>query len=1085
MVRTLLFVCALNGIAQEKEKEKWDVEGDHGPSSVVEFETTEGTWMNVDISPDGRWIVFDLLGDIYRIPTEGGQAENLSSGVSFEHQPRFSPDGRTIAFVSDRDGADNIWLMNSDGSNRRQLTKDKTKLPTVPNWTPDGEYVVVKRHVTHTRSLGGGEIWLYHLKGGSGIQLTEKESFTSDQNEPAVSPDGRWVYYSHSGPFDYNRNVHGGIFQISRFDRHTGEIQPVTDSFGGAARPTPSPDGKMLAFVRRDRTKTGLFIRDLETGAERLAFDGLDRDQQETWTVHGVYPAFAWMRDSKQIVISFGGRIWLLEVEAGIPREIPFKATIKQKVADALHFEYPIKDEEFRARMVRWPTITPDGKSLIFQAVGHLWRMNLPNGIPERMTADVDRFEFAPAVSSDGRWITYVTWNSDEGGHIWKAELPKPGQHARPVRLTRVADQYANPAFSPRGDKIAFIRGSGIVNRAQDLGNELYLEVHWMNAAGGDLHLVTSTANRGSNRRMPRLRWNSDGSRILFQENEQDKDVNKTFLTSIKLDGTDERHLVENERAEEIVASPDGRWVAFKELHNIYVAPLPEAGKKAVKIEAKDAGVPVKQVTRYGGDWIDWSLDGRHVTYTLGPKVFRHSLDSIYAARKDNLEERGKKGGEVEVEEPKPNNIPPGDIFEIDLVIPKAQPTGVVALRGARLITMRGDEVIGDGTIVVEGPRIRAIGSSQEIEIPPGARVIDVKGKTIIPGIVDVHAHMGYSSLDINPDRDWQYYANLAYGVTTTHDPSASTQAVFAEKELEMAGLIVGPRINSTGFVLYGAENPNKAVIDSLDDARRHLRRLKAQGVSSVKSYNQLRRDARQWVIQAAREEEILVVPEGGSMLQQNLSMIIDGHTGTEHAIPVAPLKQDVVQLLARSGTGYTPTLIVGYGGIWGENYWYQHSNIWENERLLKFVPRRIIDARSRRRMMIPESEFYHFELSKTAKAIVDAGGRVQLGAHGQLQGLGAHWELWMFEQGGMSPMQALRCATRYGAEYIGMGKDIGSLERGKLADLVVLDKNPLEDIRNSESIHMVMKNGFLYNENLDEIWPSQRPRLPFRWEGQ
>ena len=401
----------------------------------------------------------------------------------------------------------------------------------------------------------------------------------------------------------------------------------------------------------------------------------------------------------------------------------------------------------------------------------------------------------------------------------------------------------------------------------------------------------------------------------------------------------------------------------------------------------------------------------------------------------------------------------------------------------ARPFLRHGELDIEDGTIVVDGPRIRAIGPSSQVTVPDGARIVDVSGKTVIPGLVDVHAHMGYGTLDINPQREWRYYANLAFGVTTTHDPSASTQAVFAQKEMVEAGLMLGPRIYSTGFILYGAENANKAVINSVDDARAHIKRLKAQGAISVKSYNQLRREVRQWIIKAAREENILVVPEGGSMYQLNMTQVLDGHTTIEHAIPVTPLYGDAVNLVGRSNTGYTPTLVVGYGGIWGENYWYQHTNVYENERLLQFVPRTIIDARSRRRRLIPADEWHHIDISKSANAIAKAGGMILLGAHGQLQGLAAHWEMWMFEQGGMTPHEALRAGTLWGAQVLGLSNDIGSLEAGKLADLVVLNANPLDDLQNSEQVHMTMINGFLYDSDLNEVWPEQKPAPPLRWQ--
>jgi imidazolonepropionase-like amidohydrolase len=284
--------------------------------------------------------------------------------------------------------------------------------------------------------------------------------------------------------------------------------------------------------------------------------------------------------------------------------------------------------------------------------------------------------------------------------------------------------------------------------------------------------------------------------------------------------------------------------------------------------------------------------------------------------------------------------------------------------------------------------------------------------------------------------------------------------------------------------VLYGAELSIKAAIENYEDAVSHLRRQKSLGAFTVKSYNQQRRDVRQMIIKAGRELEMMVVPEGGSLLYMNETHVLDGHTGVEHSLPVPRLYKDVVQLFAKSKSGYTPTSIVGYGGLSGEYYWYQHSNVWENEQLLRFTPREVVDARSRRRTMAPEDDFNHVLIGQGAKQIVDAGGSVQLGAHGQLQGLGAHWELWMLQQGGMSPMESLRAATVDGARYLGLDADLGSLEKGKLADLLVLDRNPLENIRNSESLAFVMLNGRLYDaKTLTETGDAPRPRLPFWFE--
>lgn len=343
--------------AAEADKKTWDVTAAHGPSSAVSFTTEEGTWINLDVSPDGRTIVFDLLGDIYAMPIQGGQSKLLAGGSAWEMQPRFSPDGKRIAFTSDRGGADNIWVMDADGSGARAVSAETFRTLASPDWTPDGRFLVARKHFTKTRSLGAGEIWLYAVEGGKGIQLTKKETDTSDVNEPALSPDGRWLYYSKSGPFDYNKDVYDGIFQIDRLDLKRGDISPITSTYGGAVRPTPAPDGKSLAFVRRVRTKTVLFVRDLDSGVERQVFDGLDRDQQETWAIHGVFPGYSWTPDSKAIVVSWGGRIGRIDAMSGVSERIPFIAKVEQRIEAAVRPEHRLGGPTLTSRMIRWPMV--------------------------------------------------------------------------------------------------------------------------------------------------------------------------------------------------------------------------------------------------------------------------------------------------------------------------------------------------------------------------------------------------------------------------------------------------------------------------------------------------------------------------------------------------------------------------------------------------------------------------------------------------------------------------------------------------------------------------------------------------------
>jgi len=1079
--------------AKKKGEPPWLVSAVHGPADTVSFQTDRGTWMSVDVSPDGKTLVFDILGDLYTMPMAGGTATRLTFGPAYDFQPRFSPDGTRILFTSDRGGGDNLWTIAPDGSEPLPITADTEHVINSGAWSPDGDYVVARKRLTDQSSIGTVELWLYHRLGGAGIQVTKKGELP-DANGPVFSPDGRWIYYAarHSR-YRYNANVYAGIWQIEGYDRETGNTRVLTDGYGGSGRPAVSPDGKTVAFIRRDRTRTLLMLHDLASGRERVLFEGLDPDMQENFAWTGTYPGYDWTPDGRSIVISFGGGLHAVDVADGRARDIPFTAPVEEIVTRALRFPQNLAPDSVRVRMVSWPNQSPAGDALVFSALGNLYRMRLPGGEVSRIGAEGPR-AYAPAYQASRRRIAYVTWSDRDGGEVWT--MDPDGRRSR--RITGVPGQYTNPVFSPDGSRLAFLKGSGATERGRDLGDELWLEILWAPASGGAPHYVISTQNRGSSRKMPRLTWSPDGTRIFYDEDEQGPDTQNTLLISVRPDGTDRQVHLKIPYAEEIVPSPDGRWVVYSRLHEGFLSALPELGKTPVDLNGESGPLPACRFTREGADWLNWADGGKTLTWGFGPEFYRVSLEDVRRAWEADKVKAAKKadpaaqetaeaeGGAAGKKEDDAAKVHP-DTLAVRLTVPRAHPTGTYALTGARIITMVGDRVIPRGTVVIRDDRIDAVGPDGSVTIPAGAKVFDASGKTIMPGMVDVHAHLHYEFLDIIPETVTSYYANLAYGVTTTHDPSASTYAVFTQSEMVKAGIMAGPRIFSTGFILYGADIPNKAPIESLEDARHHLRRLKTLGAFTVKSYMQPRRDQRQWVIEAAREESVMVVPEGGGNLEMNMSMILDGHTGIEHALPVAPIYQDVVTLMARSHSGYTPTLLVAYGGLFGENWFYQHYNVWEDQKLLRFTPRGRVDARARRRpVMAPDDDWHHMAVAAGAKKVIEAGGLIQLGAHGQLQGLGAHWELWALAQGGMSNLDALRAATLNGARYLGLDGWIGSVEPGKLADLIVLDGNPLADIHQSNTVHYVVKNGTMWNgDTMDRIWPGERPCPPFDWRVQ
>lgn len=1057
-VAILLVTCL--SIAQ-KENTTWDVNkpGESFNYATHKFTTTQGTWMNLDVSPDGKTIVFDMLGDIYTMPIQGGNAKAIRTGIAFEVQPRFSPDGKYISFTSDAGGGDNIWIMNTQGKEAKQITKESFRLLNNAVWTPDSKYLIARKHFTSSRSLGAGELWQYHITGGSGIQVVKKKNDQQDINEPWVSSDAKHLYYSEDmysgGFFQYNKDPNKQIYAIKRYNLVSGERQTITGGPGGAARPTVSPDGAMLAFVRRVGEKTVLYIHDLETGQEFPIYDGLNKDQQEAWAIFGVYPNFDWLPNNKELIIWSGGSFQRINTETLAVTPINFQADVSIDLAQTVKTNTPIERDQFTPKVIRNARTSPDGKTLVFSALGHLYKKTLPKGTPERLTASTD-FEFEPSFSPSGNEIIYVTWNDLEKGTISYVDI----NEGEPVKLTTEKAIYRTPSYSKDAKQIVYRKQAG--NTDQGITFTKNPGIYVMDQDGQN---PTKIINYGEN-----PMFNNDGSRIYLQTGGTYFGNLTKKLISVNLQGHDEREHVISKYANHIVPSPDNKWVAFTNLHKAYIAPMPQIGKP-LTLDGKSNNVPVQQIAKDAGVNLHWSSNSNTIMWTLGDEYYSNTLQDKFS-----FVPSGKQT---------PTNMPDSGL-KVGLNALVNKPSGRIAFRDARIITMNGNQVIENGVIVVNGDHIEAIGSAAEVTIPDDCKIIVATGKTIMPGLVDSHAHIGGFRAGLPVQNNWQFAANLAYGVTTAHDPSANTETVFTLSELQKAGELVGPRLYSTGFILYGADGDFKAVINNLEDARSSIARTKAFGAKSVKSYNQPRREQRQQVLQAAREQNINVVPEGGSTFFHNLTMVIDGHTGVEHNIPVAPVYKDVLEIWGASGTGYTPTLIVNYGGLNGELYYYQRDNVWEDEKLLKFTPRSVIDSRSKHRTMAPIKEYEngHILVAKTAKDLVAAGVKLNMGAHGQLQGLGAHWETWMLASGGLSNHEALKAATINGANYIGAGQDIGSLEVGKLADLIVLDKNPLEFIENTKTIEHVMINGRLYDTNtLNEVGNNPKPRAPFYWE--
>ena len=1036
---------------------------------TLRFTTDEGTWMSLDVSPDGRTIVFDLLGDLYTLPIAGGTATRLTDGPTWDSHPRFSPDGKRIAFISDRTGAENLWIADADGKNPRAVTRGDRAWYVAPAWTPDGSAIIATRR--NGLLVNESELWMYPVDGGAGVKLTVPGRFA---HGPAFGGDERMLYFAAipGATGAPGAAAPPGIIQHQLFtlDRTTGRVSQRSGHVGGAIRPTLSRDGRWLAYVGGNgENGTAIFLRDLASGDERLLAE------RALWAVSGrtsdYMPGSAFTPDSRSLVTSLDGKLWSIDVMTGRRTAIPFTAQVEQQLAELVRTEHRLEDSVLTVRQIRDPRVSPDNRRVVFSALDRLWIADLPdeapNGsappkvVPKRLTTS-DVGEFSPSWSPDGRSIVYVTWSDSLGGDLMRV---RPVVGSTPERVSPTRAFYDKPVYTADGARIVVERGT----RQQRVNNR----DEQLRAQYKDVDLVWLPGDCAATRSAcatPRLI-----SPITFPSNYDGLPGGAQFVTgvdrvyvydgvdgliSMAWDGSDRRSLLKmtgwawtrgaEESADEILIAPNGKRALANVRTNLYLVDLVPSGSDVPAISTAklaQSPLPTTRLTEVGGSFPSFTVDGTRAVWSLGPSLFVRDLGRRATMR-----------------------------YDIALTVPRDRPQGAVVLRNARVVTMKANEVIEKADVLVVGDRIAAVGPSGTLNVPTGARSIDATAKTILPGYVDIHAHM-WTSWGVHRTQPWEYLANLAYGVTTTRDPQTMSTDVITLGDMVDAGMMVGPRILSTARGIFPGDD-----ISSYADARNIVRRYgEFYHTGMIKQYQTGDRKHRQWINMAAKEFGLNTTTEAGDF-RMTMTLALDGYSGTEHTIMPFPLYKDVAKLLAASGITYTPTLIVTADL---EGYFNTRTNPYADSVLTRFTPRWELDDRLQRATSWMRDSQLRFPRAAAAlTTLVREGAHVGLGSHGNRQGLGVHWELWGYGMGGMPNQDILRAATIVSAEAIGVAADVGSIEVGKKADLQVLDRDPLSDIRNTTSIRWVMKNGRLYEAaTLTEIWPRQRPLARLWWE--
>ncbi|WP_417319619.1 amidohydrolase family protein [Erythrobacter aureus] len=1021
----------------------------------MEFNFSELNWSSIDVSPDGKTLVFDSLGDLYVVPIGGGHARVIRSGPSWDMMPRFSRDGKQIVFSSNAGMKTfDLWAIPALGGHAIPVAEESFDL-LYPEWTSDGQSVVAYGN------RGLIEVAPPHTSDTKGVRSKIFEGRLNGFGATFANTQHH-MYFSAAG--------------LQRLDTNTGQVEALEIPGRKGERIEAlrvSPDGETVAYLGLMGDEVSLRLADLKSLKSReiiplkksteLFRDGkitLDPRPFDGWGLR--YPNFSFTPDSKEVVVVAKGRILRINVQTGLITPVKFRATFIQDMPVRPRTSLSLDDAVVSVKQVRWPNASPDGEWVTFSALGKVWRHDIGSKSTERLTQS-DNLEFAPAVSPNGRDIAYVVWKDNGAGHIMRASADFDYET---TPITVDTGLYLNPTWSHDGKQIVFLKA-----RKSDVGSRQLVsetDIQAIDIETGEVRTVVSkvpAAAGDKDRPYSALVFSRDGERIYYNTVVNDEGgLPKVGLFSVNSSTGEVTHEFEMKSRgrgffQQAIISPDGLNVAIVEQGSLWIAALIDlkaaAGDDGVLDSDELNSIPNALVSKHHPSYVSWKAP-KSVIWSVANQIYETSIESRRT---------------------KP-------LTTITIEFSRARPDGAVAYTNARAVTMSEQGTIENATIIVQRDKIRRIGASDSIDIPSGTRIIDLSGKTIIPGFIDTHDHPHGSNREYFSAQRSEYLANLAYGVTTIIEVSASVPDVLTQAEMVSAGEMIGPRVLAVGR----ANSHGSDIIDNADDAKQTVSDLRKHGAWAIKSYELPHRNTRQWLIEAANEEGLSVITHYNRKPWAPLVAIEEGHIAIEHLMTVQPFYEDWLKYFAASGVHYTPTLLAH---DIGQPEFLADGQFDQDPKLRRFLPKSSYDGQIARARTMIEADFVLNGARRTGTFkgltnVLRSGGKITMSSHGEVKGLGGHLELWSLVDGGFTPLEALSAATLQAAYKLGLEDEIGSLQEGHFADFVILNKNPLDDIRNSDDIKYIVKNGVVYDGNtMTQLYPVYTPPPRLHWYTQ